>query len=109
MSSIILFLLFWGWCITTVIVNGSIFDNIKNYLLVKAPFFHKLLTCVMCTGFWIGLIVFYPLLFCGNIDPIFSDFIPGWMSFLIFPFLQSGFSVLVESFLIFLVKKTDRS
>jgi len=99
--------LFWGWCITSIIVNGKIFDPLKNYLVVKSPFLFQMTMCVMCTGFWIGFLVFTPSISSGVINPLFTEKIPYWMNFIIFPFLQSGISVLIESFLIFLVKKKE--
>jgi len=103
METILIFL-FFGWCLSSVVVNGSIFDEFRNYLLVKAPFFGKLFSCVMCLSVWIGALIFWTGLSVGFIPSIFHQQIPFWINYLLFPFLQSGVSVIIESSIIFLVK-----
>jgi hypothetical protein len=53
---IINFLLFVlsGVGITNLIVNATILDNLRNYLSSKSAFLSKLLSCMMCSGFWVG-------------------------------------------------------
>lgn len=101
---ILLFLL--GWGITSTIINGSIFDGIRKYLIVKIPLLGKLFSCVRCLGFWVGASIFIPLLNFSIIPPIFPSEIPVWISFAAMPIFQSNFGVIIESFLIFLVKGT---
>ena len=98
--------LFFGWCLTSLLVNGSIFDPFKNYLLVKAPFFAKLLSCIQCTGVWIGALVFWPIIYTSKIDLIFDL---GFLNYFVYPILQSGFGVLVESFVIMMVKNSSKN
>lgn len=43
-----------GWGLTDFLVNGSILDKIRVYFLVKFPLFAKLLSCIRCSGFWVG-------------------------------------------------------
>jgi hypothetical protein len=96
-------LLFLGWALTSLLVNGSIFDPLRNYLLVMYPFFGKLLSCIQCTGVWVGALIFIPLVaseLATNIYPIL------WVNYIAYPVIQSGFSVLVESFIIWLVKNS---
>jgi len=98
-----LILLFFGWSLTSLLVNGSIFDPVKNYFAVMNPFIFKLLSCVQCTSVWIGVIVFYPcLLFIPEYVIIFPY---GWMDFIFYPVIQSGFAVLFESIIIWLRKE----
>jgi hypothetical protein len=97
--------LFVGWSVCTTIVNGSIFNPIKNWALVKAPLLADLLSCIMCCSFWVGNIIFIPLTYFDLIPGIIST-VPKWNNYIILPFLQIGFSVIVESFLIFLVKRS---
>lgn len=99
-------LLFGAWAITSIFVNGSIFDKFRNYLIVKHPFLGKLFSCTMCLGFWIGLFLYLPLFYFNCLDPIFSSNIPFFLNYLLFPFIQSGFGVLMESFVIYLVKNS---
>jgi hypothetical protein len=98
--------LFLGWSLTSILVNGSIFDSLRNYLLVMYPFFGKLLSCIQCTGLWVGVIIFVPLLAVGEAPPISSY---GWFGYIAYPIIQSGVSVLIESFVIYLVKGSRNS
>lgn len=106
MLSQILFYLLVGWSISSTVVNGSIFDSIRNWCLVKAPFFGKLLSCIRCFSFWIGAFLFGFLTFKDQFPAVFVGF-PVEINYVFFPFVQSGFSVIMESFVIFLIK--DRS
>lgn len=94
--------LFLGWCLTSLLVNGSIFDSWRNYLLVMYPFFGKLLSCIQCTGVWVGALIFWPLLYFSKLD---SSFDLGIFNYIIYPIIQSGSAVLVESFVIMMVKE----
>jgi len=102
MDYILLFAL--GWAVTSTVVNGSIFNGIRNYFLVKKPMIGKLFSCVRCLGFWVGVFIFTPMVIIGNLEPIFGDNIPFWVSLLSMPFFQSNFGVLMESFLVYLLK-----
>ncbi len=104
----IFILLLIGWSITNIIVNGSILDGLRIYLMVKSQIFSKLLTCMQCSGFWVG--VFLGFLSC--LDHIINPFsaIINSDSLLYFPltilmwgFLNSGISVLVNSLIVFLL------
>jgi hypothetical protein len=98
-----LILLFFGWSLTSLLVNGSIFDPIKNYFAVKSPFIYKLLTCIQCTSLWVGILIFYPsLIFMPEYLAIFPF---GLINFIFYPIVQSGVAVLIESFVIWLVKE----
>jgi hypothetical protein len=98
--------LFLGWGITSTVVNGSIFDRIRNYLIVKSPLLGKLFSCIRCLGFWVGTFMFIPLFYLGVLPPIFPPEVPYFVSLLSMPIFQSNFGVVMESFLIFLVKGT---
>tara|TARA_R110000803_G_scaffold181015_1_gene243406 strand:+ start:139 stop:609 length:471 start_codon:yes stop_codon:yes gene_type:complete len=41
---------------TQIIVEGSIFDNFRQRMLTKKPWFGRLVNCVLCTSVWISLI-----------------------------------------------------
>lgn len=98
--------LFLGWSLTSILVNGSIFDPLRNYLLVMYPFFGKLLSCIQCTGVWVGIIIFIPLLAVGEV-PYITTY--KWVGYIAYPIIQSGVSVLIESFIIYLVKGSRNS
>ena len=93
--------LFLGWSLTSLIVNESIFAPFRNYLLVKSPFFGKLVSCIQCTGLWAGVIIFVPLLALDEVSQISSY---EWIGYVAYPIIQSGVAVILESFIIYLVK-----
>lgn len=109
----ILFFLLVGWSITSILVNGSIFDPLRTYLIVRNPFFSKLLTCMQCSGFWVGVgvgslstfgIIYHPM------SNLFYDDL-GWISNLLsiiaYGFLISGISVLFNAIMIYLLTKNN--
>ena len=102
MIEFIILMLFFGFCITTTVVNGSIFDEFRKWTAVKIPLLYKLLTCVMCFGFWVGVSIFWTLTFTGKIEHIGE--MPIWFNLIFYPFIQSTFGVLMESIIIFLRK-----
>lgn len=99
-----IFYLFVGWSITSTIVNGSIFDSLRNWLLVMAPLFGRLVTCVRCLGFWVGFFLFSFLTVENCIGAVLPG-LPEWLNSFVMPFVQSGFGVIVESIVIFLIKE----
>jgi hypothetical protein len=58
LSEIIIFILVSS-AITVVLARGFIFEAPKNWILgkVKSVYLDYLLTCPMCMGFWVGLIL----------------------------------------------------
>jgi hypothetical protein len=96
----VIFIILVGWCITSTIVNSDILDPIRNYLLVKHPKISKLMTCVRCLGFWVGVLLFGFINYNGNLEPFFG--LPIWLNYFIFPFVQSSGGIVMESFLVFL-------
>ena len=53
MEFLLIILVTYG--ITNIIVFGSIFDSLREFADTISPnFFGKLLTCMMCTPFWVG-------------------------------------------------------
>jgi hypothetical protein len=48
-------IIFVCYGISNIIVFGSIFNSLREYARVYNPgFFGKLLTCMMCTPWWVG-------------------------------------------------------
>jgi hypothetical protein len=44
-----------GYSISNMVVHGSIFEGLREKADELSPnFFGKLLTCMMCTPFWVG-------------------------------------------------------
>lgn len=65
---IINFLLFIlaGVGITNLVVNATILDSPRDYMSNKHPLIKKLLSCMTCSGFWVGI----GISFLFNINPI---------------------------------------
>lgn len=102
-----LFYIIIGWSITSILVNGSIFDPLRIYLLVKKPILHKLFSCMQCSGFWVGIImgilsvsglIYHPL---GSLFNIQNPWVGSTFSLVSYGFLNSGISVLVNSLVVF--------
>jgi hypothetical protein len=57
--------LFAGIGITNIVVNASLLDFPRDFIIEHSSFFGKLVTCMLCTGFWVGILlwVFAPATF----------------------------------------------
>ncbi len=56
MELLLIILLSYG--ISNIIVFGSIFDGLRETAEVYSPnFFGKLVNCMMCTPWWVGLVI----------------------------------------------------
>jgi hypothetical protein len=102
-----LFYLIIGWSITSILVNGSIFDPLRIYLLVKKPILHKLFSCMQCSGFWVGVVIgllsvsgliYHPL---DSLFDIENIWISPAITVIGYGFLNSGISVLINSLVVF--------
>jgi hypothetical protein len=65
MINFLLFIL-TGVGITNLVVNATILEGIRDYIGNKSYFLKKLLSCMMCSGFWVGIVIS----FLFNINPI---------------------------------------
>lgn len=71
MELLLIILVTYG--ISNIIVFGSIFENLREYAEINSPnFFGKLLSCMMCTPWWVGFTLSLFSNFSGNHD--FSPF-----------------------------------
>ena len=53
-------LFFWSFMtygMTSIIVWGSIFETLREYIKTKSELLYQLLTCMLCTGTWVGFIM----------------------------------------------------
>ena len=87
---IVLIFILCCWGLTHILVQGKIFDNARNWLIVKSSFLEGILTCHQCCGFWVGMVLYFifpglPLIF----------FHPG--DFLLWGFISSGSCSLIRS------------
>jgi hypothetical protein len=39
---------------TTILVYGSIFENVRTWIKAKSKFFGDLISCMLCTSTWVG-------------------------------------------------------
>lgn len=45
---------FIAYGLTSIIVWGAIFDRPRNWVINHSNFFGELITCVLCSGTWVG-------------------------------------------------------
>lgn len=57
-----------GIGITNLIVNATILDNLRLLVTDESEFLGKLISCMMCSGFWVGFIISFGF----NISPIYG-------------------------------------
>lgn len=67
--------------LTIIMSAGSIFENLRNFILQKNSFLGELVSCPMCLGFWVGLFfgfatMTYPPIILAGMVSLFS-----WMIF----------------------------
>ncbi len=48
-------MILYGIC--QIIVEGTILSKFRMFLLGKSKFLFTLITCMICTGFWVGVII----------------------------------------------------
>lgn len=82
MSLVVYFLACFG--ATQIALYGKILDNFRPDI--------ELFKCSMCTGFWIGIILYYLFGMSGKLDVNFWSF-----EFLLYGFASSGVSYVMVS------------
>tara|TARA_B100000700_G_C14771521_1_gene726969 strand:+ start:501 stop:809 length:309 start_codon:yes stop_codon:yes gene_type:complete len=76
--SLVEFLIFISSCagITVLIVLSYVLDPAREFVSQRSAFLGKLLSCTMCTGFWVGVTcsAFFDInpVFAGAISSLFS-------------------------------------
>ena len=83
----LLFFVFVAYGLTQILVYGKIFDKIRP----KVGFVGKLLSCSMCTGFWVGIFLWL----INDFTTLFS-FDNNVMTGLLLGFLSSGTSYILD-------------
>jgi len=56
MAEILLFFMI-GVGISNIIVNASIFDSLRGIAVARLGLIGKLVSCMLCTGFWVGVVL----------------------------------------------------
>ncbi len=75
--------------ITSMLVGASILSSPREWISSKSNFFRGLLSCPMCTGFWVGL--FLSILI--PVNPIFGAFMSSVFSWAVYSFVDATESV----------------
>ncbi len=70
---------FIGYGITSIIVWGAIFEKPRNWIINHSNFFGQLITCVLCTGTWVG---FFMSICLGGLTNHFFKI--GWLPSIFF-------------------------
>ena len=99
----LLFFLMGCYGITTIIVQSKLMEPLRLYFKVKSKYLHKLITCMMCTGFWVSIISSFSLQYSMSYN-IFGnqDFINVYDFFYYLIFDASFISGVI--FLIYLIQ-----
>ena len=74
---------------TSTIVGASILEKPRAWIFSKSDFARELLSCPMCTGFWVGLFLSYPM----GMNPLFGSFIASVVSWAVYSFVDAMDSV----------------
>jgi len=70
MIGLLIFWSFMAYGMTTIIVYGSIFEGLRNWISKHSKFFGELVNCPLCTSTWVGF--FLSLTLGGISSKIFS-------------------------------------
>lgn len=76
---LILFIII-GVGITNLIVNASMLDKFRSYIANKSGFLKQLLSCMMCSGFWVGIIL---TIFQPDLDLLSGGIIISFFSYIV--------------------------
>lgn len=57
MNTQIMLWVFISYGMTTIIVYGSIFNNVREWIKLHSSFFGELIQCVLCTSTWVGFMM----------------------------------------------------
>ena len=52
----LIFYLLGCYGLTTILVQSKIFKPVREFFKGTVPFIYSLLTCMLCTGFWVGVL-----------------------------------------------------
>ena len=89
MNTLIFILICYGAC--NNIIYGSVFEGFRNFLGkfgTGGYSLHKLFTCFMCLGTWMGFAISSILIFTGNQTPIQTNNI--WLTIFLHGLLSAG-------------------
>ncbi len=90
-----------GWGITDFLVNGSILDKIRVYLLIKFSMLGNLFSCIRCSGFWVGVMMGLFSFADFGFFSLWGNSRFWWVEAASSGFLVSGSSVIINGLLFF--------
>lgn len=64
---------FIAYGMTTIIVYGAIFENLREWIKRHSKFFGELISCPLCTSTWVG---FFMSLTLGSISSVYFKTFP---------------------------------
>jgi hypothetical protein len=67
---ILIFWIFMSYGMTSILVWGSIFENLRNKIKLHSNFFGDLISCTLCTSTWVG---FFLSLCLGGLSTTYFD------------------------------------
>lgn len=70
--------IFIAYGMTSILVWGSIFDGLRNWISKHSTFISDLLSCTLCTSTWVGF--FLSIFFYSPVQELLS-FNPYWSWF----------------------------
>jgi hypothetical protein len=98
---IFLFFILSVWGLTHILVSSKILENLRNFLLVRAPFIGKMLDCYQCTGFWTGLFLYFIYS-----PPRLSNNLYFNFDFIFWAFVGSGICSFLSAVLSYIILKS---
>ena len=97
----VLLIILVGYGISNIIVFGSIFESLREYAIAFSPnFWGKLLSCMMCTPFWVGFFLSLGSVLTGytQFSPFYSYKLEClWLSIFLDSCLISGTTWLIHT------------
>ena len=81
----LLFFILSSCGITFILTTSSIFEPVRDFIEERSNFFGELVSCPMCSGFWVGLVV--SALDFQNYNPIYAGAITSLVSWFIATFV----------------------
>jgi hypothetical protein len=87
---VILYYVLVSYGLTTIIVQSKIFKPIRDFFKNKSKFTHKLLNCMLCTGFWVGLLISF--VFNSKIQMILDYPTIDWYFMFIYNIFYASFT-----------------
>ena len=55
--STLFFILFAAYGMSTILIYGSIFENVRQKIKINSKFFGELIGCILCTSTWVGFFI----------------------------------------------------